>query len=267
MKDNRVRDHWRQQALRFGDSPEASWSDLPMLELETRTICHRLKAGEHVLDAGCANGWGTIEYARTAGVRVTGIDYVPEMVETACRRLAGEPRELRERVDFQVGDVMGLELASATFDLVVAKRVIINLGDFASQLRAVRECARVLKPGGRLLLSEATRQGWERLNRFRREWGLTDIPMPEFNFYLDADRLPAELRGELELESRENFASTYYVGTRIIKPLLARALGSGPAAADPSCDWNRWFSTLPAWGDYGIQELLVFRKTGERGHS
>jgi len=64
----------------------------------------------------------------------------------------------------------------------------------------------------------------------------------------------------LELVSIVNFASSYYVGTRVLKPLLIQALGAQVAAADPNMHWNRWFSSLPAAGDYGTQKLLVLRK-------
>jgi hypothetical protein len=50
------------------------------------------------------------------------------------------------------------------------------------------------------------------------------------------------------------------VGTRVVKPLLARALGGEVDVADPKMHWNRWCSELPAAGDYGTQKLFVFRK-------
>jgi hypothetical protein len=57
-----------------------------------------------------------------------------------------------------------------------------------------------------------------------------------------------------------NFASTYFVGTRLLKPLLAAAIDASIDVADPSAEWNRWISDLPPWGDYGAQKLFVFRK-------
>jgi hypothetical protein len=57
-----------------------------------------------------------------------------------------------------------------------------------------------------------------------------------------------------------NFASTYYVGTRVLKPLIAKAANVPVNVADPAAEWNRWFSQLPAAGDYGTQKLFVFRK-------
>jgi hypothetical protein len=118
----------------------------------------------------------------------------------------------------------------------------------------------VLKSGGVLLLSEATIQGWSKLNDLRREWDLPDIPMPSFNSYLDEQKVIDCVAAELELVELVNFASTYFVGTRLLKPLLARALGAKIDPANPNAEWNRWFSTLPASGDYGTQKLFVFRK-------
>ena len=103
-------------------------------------------------------------------------------------------------------------------------------------------------------------QGWNQLNRFRREWGLTDIPMPSFNLYLDQDQVVKELAQEMELVEIVNFASTYFVGTRVFKPLLAQMLGSKTNVADPGMEFNRFFASLPAAGDWGTQKLFVFRK-------
>ena len=44
---------------------------------------------------------------------------------------------------------------------------------------------------------------------------------------------------------------TYFVGTRILKPLLAQASGGKVDPAKPEMEWNRWWGLLPAWGDYG----------------
>ena len=67
-------------------------------------------------------------------------------------------------------------------------------------------------------------------------------------------------RPDLELVDLVNFSSTYYVATRVLKPLLAQALGSKIDVASPDSEWNRFFSLLPSWGDYGTQKLFVFKK-------
>ena len=84
--------------------------------------------------------------------------------------------------------------------------------------------------------------------------------MPPFNRYLDQEDVCKAVASRLELVDLVNFASTYYVGTRVIKPLLAQVLGAAVNVANPEMEWNRWFAQLPAWGDYGTQKLFVFRK-------
>ena len=126
--------------------------------------------------------------------------------------------------------------------------------------QACMEIRRVLKPGGTFLLSEATLQGWRRLNEFRAEWGLPDIDMPPFNSYVDTEQVVLALHDQADLVCINDFASSYYVGTRVIKPLLAAASGANIDVARPDLHWNRWFAAVPAWGDYGVQKLFVFRK-------
>ena len=89
---------------------------------------------------------------------------------------------------------------------------------------------------------------------------MDDIPMPPFNEYLNEDNVISAIANEMQLVELSNFASTYYVGTRILKPLLVRATGAPLDVANPNAEWNRWFSQLPAAGDYGTQKLFVFRK-------
>jgi SAM-dependent methyltransferase len=259
MDSKQVRDFWRSQAVEHGQSSAASWSDTPVIGLEIQNISSYLSDGDEVLDVGCANGYSTMHYAAARAIRVLGLDYIPEMIEQASHRLANIP-ETERTVSFRVGDITALDLNDGRFDKVIVTRVIINLGEWANQLRGIMECVRVLKPGGLLLMSEATLQGWRRMNSFRREWELPDIPMPPFNNYLDEELVLAETAGVLERVDIVNFASTYFVGTRVLKPLLIRALKIDVDAADPNLNWNQWFSQLPAAGDYGTQKLFVLKK-------
>jgi len=219
-----------------------------VIEMEIRELLRHLNDGDNVLDVGCGNGYSTVQLASQKAIKIRGLDYLSEMIDQARARTQSLPPSMRGKVDFSVGSIMAIPEPSGVYDKVVVIRVVINLGEWRNQLTALRECARVLKPGGVLLLSEATIQGWSKLNDLRREWDPPDIPMPGFN------------TGELELVELVNFASTCFVGTRLLKPLLSRALAGKIDPADPNAEWNRWFSTLPACGDYGTQKLFVFRK-------
>jgi ubiquinone/menaquinone biosynthesis C-methylase UbiE len=260
--DDRIREFWAEQSRTHGMTAAASWSDISVMEMEVRQILNYLKDGDRVLDVGCANGYSTLQFARSRRIDLVGVDYIEGMIQSANEHRDRVAAELAGRVRFQVGDALGLEFGDGAFDSVIVIRVIINLGDRERQVRALRECARVVRPGGMLLLSEATEQGWTRLNALREEWGLAAIPMPSFNHYLDEDHVRATLAPTCDWVETVNYASTYYVGTRVLKPLLARVAGREDQITNPLSELNRWFSQLPAAGDYGTQKILVFRKRG-----
>lgn len=258
---NEVKRFWTEQAGLHGQSSDASWSDRSVIEMEIAEIGRHLRDGDRVLDVGCANGYSTVRFAAQHDLTIRGVDYIPEMIRHAGVRAADLDEPVRSRVEFAVGNILELNEPDSAYDAVVVVRVLINLSTWENQQRAIGELARVLKPGGRLMLSEATVQGWERLNAFRREWKLKDIPMPPFNQYLDEGQV-IEAAGAMSLDLVDvvNFASTYYVGSRIIKPLLDQALHGILNVADPNAEWNRFWSALPAAGDYGTQKLFLFAK-------
>ena len=259
LSADEIRERWRQEALRHGLSPSASWSDHRVIELEIEAIGPRVQ-GARTLDVGCANGYSSVRFAADYGADVLGVDYVEEMIAGARERREALPAEVRERVAFELGDVRSLELPDGAFERVVSTRVVINLPGWEEQQVALRECLRVLRPGGELLLSEATVGGWESLNRLRREWGLADIPMPSFNSYLVERDVIELLEDDAALVTVDDFASSYYLATRVLKPLLAEATGAPVDVADPGSELNRLAAQLPPVGDYGTQKLFVFRK-------
>jgi ubiquinone/menaquinone biosynthesis C-methylase UbiE len=256
-----IRAYWTKQAVSHRQSPSASWSDHMAIELEIKEVLQHLRHGDRVLDAGCGNGYSTVRFASERQLEIKGVDYIPEMIEQAQARRSALLGPTRSALKFEVGNIMALTDPDQTFDKVIAIRVLINLGGEDGQGQALRQCARVLKTGGVLLVSEATVQGWRRLNQFRAEWGLPEIPMPPFNQYVDEERLVEIAKPVLEVVQIRDFSSTYFVGTRVLKPLLIRAFRAEIDVANPDMEWNRWFAQLPAFGDYGTQRLFVFRKS------
>ncbi|MBI1757678.1 MAG: class I SAM-dependent methyltransferase [Actinobacteria bacterium] len=92
------------------------------------------------------------------GVRLTGVEFSPPMLELARRRAA----ELGVEVDLRLGDAHALELPAEAFDTVVC---VVSLCAIADDRRALAEMWRVLRPGGRLLLLDhvASDRWWLRL--------------------------------------------------------------------------------------------------------
>jgi SAM-dependent methyltransferase len=108
----------------------------------TAVVRSRARAGSRVLDLGC----GTGELARAlaaAGLRVAGCDISPEMLRHAARDGGECAGWVRLEPDWRT-----LPFASAAFDVVVAASVLEYVGEPAAVLR---ECARVVRPGGIVL--------------------------------------------------------------------------------------------------------------------
>jgi ubiquinone/menaquinone biosynthesis C-methylase UbiE len=261
LNEDEIRDYWRNQAANFGKDHRASWTDVHAINLEIAEISKRLRDDTRVIDIGCANGFSTINYAQRFRIDIKGVDYIPEMIAAAKVRLSAlAAAPLMGAVTFAPGDIIALDEPDGCYDTAIVTRVIINIAQREKQIAAIREAARVVKAGGTLLLSEATREGLQRLNSFRSEWGLSPIPEPPFNNYIDEELARSAAPDLLDLEEISNFASTYFVGTRVLKPLLASAIGNKINPAQAEMEWNRFFSLLPASGDYGTQKLLVYRR-------
>ena len=260
LTDAEIREYWTQQAREHGESPAASWSDRRAIDLEIRTLLPRIPKDAVVADLGCGNGWSTIHYAARAS-EIVGVDYVPELIASASSRLNALGDDQKRRMRFEVGDVRALTLPEGSFDCVILTRVLINLPSDSDRRAALRGIAKLIRPGGVALISEATLGGWARLNALRAEWGLDAIPIPAFNRYIDESALASEAAPLLLLEETVDFASTYFVLTRLIKPLLARVPGVTVDPADPESEFNRFAAMLPAGGDYGTQKLFVLRRS------
>ncbi|NOJ98087.1 bifunctional demethylmenaquinone methyltransferase/2-methoxy-6-polyprenyl-1,4-benzoquinol methylase UbiE [Corallococcus sp. CA049B] len=107
------------------------------------------KEGSHVLD--CATGTGDLALAfkRKVGPtgRVVGTDFCPEMLESAPAKAAKAGLE----VEFQVQDAMALTLPDNSFDVASISFGIRNVDD---PVKCLQEMARVVRPGGRVVVLE-----------------------------------------------------------------------------------------------------------------
>jgi SAM-dependent methyltransferase len=107
-----------------------------------------LAAGSHVLDAATGSGNAAIAAARS-GALVTGLDYVPALLDRARTRSRAEGFD----IEFVEGDAEALPFADASFDATIS---VLGVMFTADQERAASELLRVTKPGGTIALANWT---------------------------------------------------------------------------------------------------------------
>jgi ubiquinone/menaquinone biosynthesis C-methylase UbiE len=135
-------------------------TELSMMDSAARRLSHRLVelrvfqrllrrasvdlAGAAILDAGCGNGYGLALLSRTyRPSRLVGIDLMPEQIERARRR--------RLAAEIRVGDITAIAEPDGAFDAAFVFGILHHVPAWRD---ALRELARVVKPGGVLLVEE-----------------------------------------------------------------------------------------------------------------
>lgn len=124
------------------------------LQLAGELLCEAvdLRSGSAVLDVACGNGNASLAAARR-WARVTGLDYVPELLRRAGERARAEGLDLT----LVEGDAERLPFADGAFDVALSTYGVMFAPD---QAQAARELARVVKPGGAIGLANWTPEGF-----------------------------------------------------------------------------------------------------------
>jgi ubiquinone/menaquinone biosynthesis C-methylase UbiE len=138
-RTRRLRRYWDKHARTY-DQQMAFW-ERRLFGDGRQWVC--AQASGEVLEVAIGTGRNLPHYPQ--GIRLTGVDFSPAMLELARR----QADRLGRQVDLRLGDAQALQLPDASFDTVVCTCSLCAIPD---QRRAIAEMRRVLRPGGRLLL-------------------------------------------------------------------------------------------------------------------
>lgn len=195
-----------------------------------------LASGDLLVDLACGRGAYGLEVARRSGARLIGIDF------SAVALTAAEENARRfgpaDRVEFRVGDLTATGLPDSTADAIMC----VDSMQFADPVIAgLRECRRILVPGGRLVMTcweaidTADENVPERIRRVRTAHDLAEagftrvevIEKPDWRaaeraYWEAADRTDAD--GDPALVSMRNEATRVLASFNAVRRVLATAL-------------------------------------------
>ncbi len=221
MTDNDQLLKERYEAIALSGDVTTTACDYQLRELEIDFGLEHIRDGDKVLDIGCGPGVALLSYAGRRQIEAHGIDYAENMVAFAKRNIAEQRPDLK--IDIRHASILELPHADANFNVVTSHRCLMALLDWEKQKSALVEIARVLKPGGILVLMEGTLDGIERLNNWRVRFGLPEIDVAGRDRLTTLKFREADLLRFVEpiyeLQRIQRWGMYYFL-TRIVQPLL-----------------------------------------------
>ena len=148
------------------------------------TALAEINPGETILDLGSGGGIDVFLAAQKVGEagKVIGVDMTLEMVETAVKNAIEGGYE---NVEFKLGEIENLPVEDNSIDLIISNCVINLTPD---KIKAYNEAFRVLKPGGRILVSDLITDGFipDEIRESFQAWSNCIAGALEKHEYLDA---------------------------------------------------------------------------------
>lgn len=138
----------------------------------------RLRGDERILDLGCGRGAVLLMAAQhlTTG-RAVGVDLWRTYDQSGNSAEATQRNAVAEgvadRVELQTGDITALPFEDSSFDVVLSSFAIHNIRGRAGRRKAIGEAARVLRPGGRLVIADVRATGGYQAHL--AELGMNDV--------------------------------------------------------------------------------------------
>ncbi len=222
--------------------------------LEIQNIIKYINENENCLEVGCGNGAASIEISKIRKLELTSIDANEEMIQFAKQQSTSQ---IIGKISFRHQDVLALT-DKDSFDTVFSVRCIINLIQWIDQQQALKNMANAVKRGGKLILLEAFSDGLEELNKARKEVGLDPVTPAYHNLHLKKELVIPFLENiGFTFFEENNFLSSYYFGSRVIYPALAKANNQDIVK---NSRFDSFFSNFKPIGNFAHIKILAFKK-------
>ena len=219
--DNRVQKYWDR------DDVESMY-DKYLLNAEIELIKKYIPKNTKLLDAGCGEGEPALAYSAIPGVMIHAVDFSETRLKKAKTRLRGRSNVILKQVDFLKPHKLDND-----YDIVISQRFLINLLRWELQKQVLLDLMGMLRPHGKLLMLEGSKQGVESLNVFRKILKLPPIPIKWHNLFFDDKRLIKFMTGKKYSLVKEDGLGTYFFLTRGIRPFF-----------DKKLNWNCMFNRI-----------------------
>jgi SAM-dependent methyltransferase len=204
--------HWNERARSGIDAAKVNIDDTVQRDLELQFVFKNIDRGSRLLEVGCGNGFVT-QQLRERVAYVDAFDFAENMVERG-RQIYGETNNR-----FFHDSVLDPKNTRGPYDIAVCMRVLINLRNLEEQTKALRNIAALVRPGGKLILIEGYREGFEAISMFRTKLGMPALKPASINYYSALFELMPAVQREFTI------ADTFHTGlfdflTRIVYPSL-----------------------------------------------
>lgn len=252
-----IENHYRNQAEKHKMDLTSTMPDLNIRAMEIENILKYIRDGNKCFEVGCGNGSASLLISKQRNIELLSVDASKEMIDLAkCQDKSG----VKGLLEFEHGDILNLN-SDIKYDVVFTIRCIINLLDWEDQKKALENLTKVVNPGGTLVLLEAFSEGLSELNEARGELGLDSIPPAYHNLHLKKNDVVTHLnKYNLKLIEENNFLSSYYFGTRVLYPALAKA---NNVDIKYNSKIASFFTNITSVGNFAHIKILVFKKLEE----
>ena len=165
--------HYENEAKNKSSSSKSTMQDQFIRQLEVEKISQLLKEilknnSEKIVEIGCGNGHTIHKLSKKIKVEFVGFDVNKKMIEIATSKK-------NKNTSFKVDDIVNTKIPKNSVDIVFTERCLINLTNWKTQKKALKNIFSILRPKGKFIMLEAFDDGLMDLNKARKSLNLEKI--------------------------------------------------------------------------------------------